>query len=146
MKVTLTEVKLRVELPSGHSEEITPRQARDLVAALARVMPEFGVGPQRAVLALVEKTFSVFPEELFGLSREPYVVLPRQVASYLLRTVCGWSLARVAMVWDQDHGTARHSCTTIQNRMETDEEFGRLMINLKLELEHTIKGETTAAS
>lgn len=146
MRVSVSEVRLRVELPSGHVEEITPRQARELVSALARVMPEFGVGPQRAVLALVQQTFAVTAEELFGLCREPHIVQPRQVASYLLRIVCGWSLARVAAVWDQDHGTARHSCAAVQNRMETEEQFGKLMENLKKELEHTLRGETTAAS
>jgi chromosomal replication initiator protein len=71
------------------------------------------------VLRQVCAAFAVDPHELLGPSRLGRVLLPRQVAMYLLRQA-GWSLPRLAQAFGRDHATVLHACRKVNQKLQAD--------------------------
>lgn len=73
------------------------------------------------VLAAVSHAFGVAVEALQGKRREKDVVLPRQVAMYLMRQETGASLAEIgAHLGGRDHSTVLHGCAKIETLLPSD--------------------------
>jgi chromosomal replication initiator protein len=71
------------------------------------------------VLQQVCAVFGVSRRELLSPSRLGRVLLPRQVAMYVLRQA-GWSLPRLARAFARDHATILHACRKVEQRLQTD--------------------------
>jgi chromosomal replication initiator protein len=73
---------------------------------------------------LVAESFGVKPVDLKSKRRTRMVVLPRQVAMYLCRTLIGSSLPEIGQFFGgKDHSTVIHSCNTIEEKKEKDPEL-----------------------
>jgi chromosomal replication initiator protein len=77
--------------------------------------------------AIIEKTavyFNLEPADIIGPRRDKDIVLPRQIAMYLMRSELNLSHPKIAQhVGGRDHTTAMHSIKKIERLLETDDEL-----------------------
>ncbi len=77
--------------------------------------------------AILDKTAAYFdlqPSDITGSRRDRDIVVPRQIAMYLMRRDLGLSYPRIAAaVGGRDHTTAMHSVTKIEKMLEVDEDL-----------------------
>jgi chromosomal replication initiator protein len=80
------------------------------------------------VLRAVAQCSGVPAAELAGKSRDRDVVLPRQVAMYLMREETAASLSDIGiLLGGRDHSTVLHGCEKIAQAMPNDERVRRLV-------------------
>ena len=83
------------------------------------------VTPERIALA-VSEFYGVDMETLRGQKRDKAIVLPRQVAMYLMRAETDVSLLRIgAELGGRDHSTVLHACDKIDRASQENEELRR---------------------
>ncbi len=83
------------------------------------------VTPERIALA-VSEYYGVDMESLRGQKRERAIVMPRQVAMYLMRAETEVSLLRIgADLGGRDHSTVLHACDKIDREMQENEDLRR---------------------
>ena len=83
------------------------------------------VTPERIAQAVAEY-YGVEMEALKGQKRERAIVMPRQVAMYLMRAETEVSLLRIgAELGGRDHSTVLHACDKIDREMQENEDLRR---------------------
>jgi chromosomal replication initiator protein len=98
-----------------------------LVIAQALLGNTAGQSRQKAptpklVLDQVAAFFDLSVADITGAKRDKEIVLPRQVAMYLMRHELGLSFPKIAaVVGGRDHTTAMHSVSKIERQIESDE-------------------------
>jgi chromosomal replication initiator protein len=107
------------------SLELAQETLKELNAERAKVITLAAI--QRAVADY----FRVKIEDLKSKERNQGVVLPRQVAMYLSRTMTPSSLPAIGEAFGgKDHTTVIHSCEKIKRRLAADEGFRRQLDSL----------------
>lgn len=85
--------------------------------------------------AIVERTahyFQITPEEILGPKRDKDIVVPRQVAMYLLRSELHLSFPKIAHeLGRKDHTTAIHSVDKIEKEYQVSEEIRTAIDDIK---------------
>ena len=80
------------------------------------------------IINVVTKQFNVRVSDLQSKKRSKSVTFPRQICMYLARKMTSYSLEEVGGYFGgRDHTTVLHACDKIQELIETDEDFARLM-------------------
>jgi chromosomal replication initiator protein len=83
------------------------------------------VTPERIAKA-VSDYYGVAMEQLQGQKREKGIVVPRQIAMYLMREETEVSLLRIgAELGGRDHSTVLHACDKINREMQVNDEMRR---------------------
>lgn len=84
---------------------------------------------------VVEKTAKYFQlplEEILGPKRDKDIVVPRQIAMYLLRSELHLSFPKIAReLGRKDHTTAIHSVEKIEKEQAFDEGIRAAIVNIK---------------
>jgi len=89
------------------------------------------VDPQEIVRKVAEH-FALRPEDLVGGGRRKEVVLPRQIAMYLVRELTRSSLPEIGQLFGgRDHTTVLYAIQKIQELSESDREVQSLLRRLK---------------
>jgi chromosomal replication initiator protein len=106
---------------------------RQLVeTSLGELLPHSGALTADRILEAVARHFDVPLERLLGRERSAEVVLPRQVAMYLLRCETGASLPQIGdAVGGRDHTTVMYGVERIADRMETDDALRRQVMAVR---------------
>jgi chromosomal replication initiator protein len=105
--------------------ELAQEALKELNAERARVITLGAI--QRAVASF----FHVRLEDLKSKDRNQGIVLPRQVAMYLSRTMTSSSLPTIGEAFGgKDHTTVIHACDKVKRRMSEDEAFRRQIESL----------------
>jgi len=87
------------------------------------------------ILKTVAKEFKVSVVKLKGDSRKSDIVLPRQIAMFLIRTVLDYPLEKVARTLNRnDHTTVLNAIKKIENLLKIDDAFKERISNLKREI------------
>lgn len=121
----------RAELESSAITLSLATQALDDAPATARRRL---VTPER-VIRLVADYFRVDQVELGGKSRRKEIVLPRQVAMYILRQESETSLNDIGLaLGGRDHTTVMYGVDTIRQRIETDAHLRQQVLALRDQL------------
>ena len=114
-----------IALASVTGEPITAQMAS---AALNDVMfnvPKRFVKPE-SILKAVASYYHVSLEELKGKQRDKRVVVPRQIAMYLLRAETDLSLVDIGKLFGgRDHSTVLHSLEKMESELSSDSGFAR---------------------
>jgi len=101
------------------SIEPTPEFAAELLANSRTARPKHITARQ-----IIEKTaryFELKPTEICSPARDKYIVLPRQIAMYLLRSELHMSYPKIANeLGRKDHTTALHSIEKISREIKLD--------------------------
>jgi chromosomal replication initiator protein len=101
-------------------------------AALVDVLPQGRDLDADQILAAVADHFNIAPERLTGRERTKEVVLPRQVAMFLMREETSSSLPTIgAAIGGRDHTTIMYGCDKIHDLMETDDGLRRQVLALR---------------
>lgn len=81
-----------------------------------------------AIISLVSDSFGTSAKHILSNSRRKDYVLPRHVAIYLLRKVCGYSYPKIGLLFGRDHTSVMHAEGRVNEYATKDPQF-------KLELE-----------
>jgi len=85
---------------------------------------------------IVARHFGLKPAELAGPKRDRAVVLPRQVAMYLARSLTDASTVKIGAAFGgRDHSTVLHACSKIDELVHTDPEIAHMVEDLTLQLQ-----------
>lgn len=99
---------LTVDLATQALEDIMHNNQRKMIT------------PER-VIETVSQFFNIETKELKGRSRSQDIVLPRQIAMYIIREHTECSLVEVGQAFGgRDHTTVMHGCDKIQREVETN--------------------------
>ncbi|MBN1433793.1 chromosomal replication initiator protein DnaA [Candidatus Fermentibacterales bacterium] len=104
---------------NADGSSLTPDEAKLL---LADYLPDLSrIISTGSVLAAVAEDFQVAPSLIRGKQRRREVLLPRQVAMYLMRELTETSLVEIGRVFSgRDHSTVLHSTERIRHLMDED--------------------------
>ena len=92
------------------------------------------ITPDR-IIAEVSSHFDVTLAELRGRGRSKQIVLPRQVAMYLIRDETGSSLVEIGRyLGNRDHSTIMHGISKIESTLDTDTTLRRHITTLREKL------------
>jgi|GEM_PF-2621684 chromosomal replication initiation ATPase DnaA len=76
--------------------------------------------PLPRILEVVAMLLTVEPDDIYKESNTKAIVFPRQIATYLLREIGGWSLSTIAQHFSQDNTTALYSYRKINAAIRND--------------------------
>jgi chromosomal replication initiator protein len=116
---TLTKVLADQEHRGG---EIDLARVKQLLAVEAAARPRIRPVSPRLILERVAAYFDLPISDIVGAKRDKQIVVPRQIAMYLMRTDLELSFPKIAeMVGGRDHTTAMHSVQKIEKLIEIDD-------------------------
>ncbi len=100
--------------------------------ALADLMPKPSSIEPKEVMSQVAGVFGVTVENLMGSDRRQEVVLPRQIAMYLLREEANYSLPKIGeAMGGRDHTTVMYACQKVADMLERDDKLRRQVIKIR---------------
>jgi chromosomal replication initiator protein len=87
------------------------------------------------IIEAVAGHYRVTPEEMSGKGRDRAIVLPRQVAMYLVREETSVSLENIGRVLGgRDHTTVMHGCEKIADEMQKDHQLRNDIVSIRTAL------------
>jgi chromosomal replication initiator protein len=103
-------------------------------AALADLLPQRSDIKPDAVVDLVARTFNLSVEQLLSPDRSHDVVLPRQIAMYLMRET-NVSLPQIGQaLGGRDHTTVMYACKKVADLLESDDRLRRQVVQIRQQL------------
>ncbi|HZN97106.1 MAG TPA: chromosomal replication initiator protein DnaA [Gemmatimonadales bacterium] len=103
-------------------QDITMQMVEEVLQHYVNPEPD-QLAPERVVTA-VSDAFGIKPDALCGKRRTQSVVLPRQVAMYLLRQLTDLSLVEIGSLFGgRDHTTVMYACDRVAGRIGEDSAF-----------------------
>jgi chromosomal replication initiator protein len=100
--------------------------------ALADLLPKSNSIEPEEVMSQVAGAFGVSVENLIGPDRRQEVVLPRQIAMYLLREEANYSLPKIGeAMGGRDHTTVMYACQKVTNLLESDDKLRRQVVRIR---------------
>jgi chromosomal replication initiation ATPase DnaA len=85
------------------------------------------------IVKMVEKTFDVSIEHIKSKDRHDHIRVPRQVLAYLL-VKYGLTTRKAGFIINRDRATVIHSVKVVEDTIDTNEDFKRLIEKLKIRL------------
>lgn len=112
-----------------------PLTADVVDSALADLVPEPAAPEGEQIIAAVAQAFGVSNDRMLARDRSAEVVLPRQVAMYLMREEARLSLPQIGqLLGGRDHTTVMYGCEKIGELLEKDERLRRQVAALREQL------------
>jgi chromosomal replication initiator protein len=109
-----------------------PLNAKLVDIALADLLPKRSTIEPVEVMSQVAGAFGVSVENLIGQDRRKEVVLPRQIAMYLLREEANYSLPKIGeAMGGRDHTTVMYACQKVTDMLERDDKLRRQVIRIR---------------
>lgn len=87
------------------------------------------------VLRQVAAQFSTTPEIIRGSGRARDIVVPRQVAQYLIRELTEHSLPEIGQFFGRDHSTVMHAINKVTEQLTKDAELAQTVNRLRRQLQ-----------
>ncbi len=102
--------------------EPTVATAAGILGNIAATRPKQKLLTPKVVIEKTSNYYDLRPEDITGPKRDKEIVVPRQVAMYLMRHELNLSFPKIASsVGGRDHTTAMHSVSKIEKQVEVDE-------------------------
>lgn len=109
-----------------------PLNVRLVDMALADLLPKRATVEPEDVVSQVAGAFGVTVQNLVGPDRRQEIVLPRQIAMYLLRVEANCSLPKIGeTLGGRDHTTVIHACQKVTDMLERDDKLRRQVIEIR---------------
>jgi chromosomal replication initiator protein len=100
--------------------------------ALADLSPRPGTVEPNEIMSQVAGAFGVSIQNMTGPDRRQDVVLPRQIAMYLLREEANYSLPKIGeAMGGRDHTTVMYACQKVTDMLERDDKLRRQVIKIR---------------
>ncbi len=104
-------------------------------SALADLLPRRSEVRSDDILRVVASTFGIPLDRIMGRERSREVVLPRQIAMYLLREEANISLPQIGeTLGGRDHTTVMYACEKVADLLERDDRLRRQLIDVREQL------------
>ncbi len=101
-------------------------------SALADLLPKPSSIMPDEVMSQVADAFGVSVQNMLGADRRQEVVLPRQIAMYLLREEANFSLPKIGeAMGGRDHTTVMYACQKVSDMLERDDKLRRQVIKIR---------------
>jgi chromosomal replication initiator protein len=99
------------------------------------------LSPER-IQDLVARRWRVRPEALASKRRTKELMVPRQVAMYLIKETLGTSLVQIGRIFGgRDHSTVIHSIRKVEEEMERNPEFKQQVLEARQEVHRVSAGD-----
>jgi chromosomal replication initiator protein len=109
-----------------------PLNVKLVDTALADLLPKRSKIEPEEIVNQVAGAFGVSVQNLTGPDRRQEIVLPRQIAMYLLREEANWSLPKIGeTLGGRDHTTVMYACQKVTDLLERDDKLRRQVIKIK---------------
>jgi len=109
-----------------------PYNEETAAAALQDVLAPAQNLPPQQIIDAVCRFYEVRRADLENRRRNREVVIPRQMAMYLLREESGLSLSQIGQeLGGRDHTTVLHACTKVAAQIEEDEQLRRELLAIR---------------
>jgi chromosomal replication initiator protein len=103
--------------------------------ALADFLPQRSDTSTGDILSVVSKFFGVTLDRMAGKDRSKDIVLPRQIAMYLMREQGGISLPKIGQeLGGRDHTTVMYAVEKVADMIESDDKIRRQVLQIKEQL------------
>lgn len=87
----------------------------------------------------VASYYNMSPEKMLGKGRQAAIVLPRQIAMYLCRTLLNESYPQISLAFHKkDHTTSLKAIENIQKKIEKDPDFNRTILDIQKRISEMI--------
>ena len=121
--------------------EITPALARTALSGMLGRRDEGPVLSPERIQDLVARRWRVKPEALASKRRTKDIMVPRQVAMYLIKETLGTSLVQIgAFFGGRDHSTVIHSIRKVEEDMARDADFRKQVDEARQEVQTLSRG------
>lgn len=91
------------------------------------------------ILETVARIYEIDQQDLAGQTRKREIVIPRQVAMYLLRNDFAAPLSYIGKkLGGRDHTTVMYACEKVTNALKTDKQLGDMIKKIRAHLEGTL--------
>jgi len=125
-------------------QEISPEELVTVVTQNNPLQHQVKQTSPETILARVSQQFEVTEEELAGKGRAREVVLPRQVAMYLMRKSASLSLERIGeILGGRDHSTVLYGIKNIEEKMKTNLLFQKRVESIQVTTHQSGKVRTS---
>jgi chromosomal replication initiator protein len=112
-----------------------PMNTKLVDTALADLSPRRTTVAPDEVVSMVADAFGVSVQNMVGPERRQEVVLPRQIAMYLLRVEANCSLPKIGeTLGGRDHTTVIHACQKVSDLLERDDKLRNQVIEIREQL------------
>jgi len=110
---------------------VTTEIAQQMLQHILQSSRRQTLSPEK-IVEIVARYYQVPVEQLRGKARDRQIVLPRQVAMYLMREETEAPLLRIgAALGGRDHSTVLHGCEKIEREMQESDDFRRELNSLR---------------
>jgi chromosomal replication initiator protein len=117
-----------------HRTDLTLDVARAAMSSLGNDTREPRLNIQQISQAVAEY-YHVSLEDMCGKQRDKYIVMPRQIAMYLIRQETQTSLVEIGQQFGgRDHSTVLHACEKIDRAITTDSTLRREIVAIREQL------------
>jgi chromosomal replication initiator protein len=113
----------------------TPIGPELVESALADMLPKNRRVAPTTIIEAVATQFGIAQDQMLGRERSKDVVLPRQIAMYLIREETNASLPEIGKaLGGRDHTTVMYGCDKINELMEKDDKLRRQIMSIRQQL------------
>ncbi len=117
-----------------HSVDLTMEVARAAMSSLGNDTRESRLNIEQIATAVADY-YHIPMEDMCGKQRDKHIVMPRQVAMYLMRQETQASLLEIgAMFGGRDHSTVLHACEKIDRSINIDPTLRREIVAIREQL------------
>ncbi len=117
-----------------HRTELTLDVARAAMSSLGNDNRESRLD-SRQIAQAVADYYRISLEAMFGKQRDKFIVMPRQIAMYLIRQETSASLLEIGQLFGgRDHSTVLHACEKIDRAITTNQSLRREIIAIRDQL------------
>jgi chromosomal replication initiator protein len=117
-----------------HRTDLTLDVARAAMSSLGNDTREPRLNSQQIIQAVAEY-YHISVEDMCSKQRDKYIVMPRQIAMYLIRQETQASLLEIGQLFGgRDHSTVLHACEKIDRAINTDSTLRREIVAIREQL------------
>src|SRR5258707_2074632 len=117
-----------------HHTDLTMEVARAAMSSLGNDSKESRLNIKQIAQAVAEY-YHISLEDMCGKQRDKYIVMPRQIAMYLIRQETQASLLEIGQLFGgRDHSTVLHACEKIDRAITTDSTLRHEIVAIREQL------------
>jgi chromosomal replication initiator protein len=117
-----------------HRTDLTMEVARAAMSSLGNDVHESHLNSKQIVQAVAEY-YHISLDAIFGKQRDKHIVMPRQIAMYLIRQETQASLLEIGQLFGgRDHSTVLHACEKIDRAVNLNPTLRREIIAIREQL------------
>jgi chromosomal replication initiator protein len=119
-----------------HRAELTMEVARAAMSLLGNDIKESRLST-RQIAQVVAEYYHVSLDAMCGKQRDKHIVMPRQIAMYLMRQETQASLLEIGQLFGgRDHSTVLHACEKIDRAININPTLRREIVAIREQLLH----------